>query len=655
VLNDGNVNFNLSSPSNISMVIAGPGSVTISNSGAITLSGINSFTGGNFLNAGSSLIAANGSAIGTPNITSYGTAINPASFSTLSAVTLPYLNITGGTTQLLSNITTTGAQTYGDLILGSTVSGTSTLRTSNANINFMGKIDGATAKSQSLAANAGTGVVTIGDSIGSVARLNSITMTGSSINILADIITAVGQTYSGNAYIGDASYIGRAPTVGFLFSGYSSYFQYSTPAITSAIKYLNMNPIYVRTLISEDPNVTFAGTVNDLIPHTHTLLVAAIAPDASAGSSSAASVNFGSSVGNVSPLFSLNAQVVVNQSQANSVSNYVGTVSLVGNVATYSDQTYRANVMTARAANQPGSVTFSIYDPNASITYLLPLQTSGAGAGQMNLQNPNSADTLTINGANNYLGVQNRSGTNNWVAVATITPALGYVAPVFVLPPFVPAELPAYFPPAPQPSIPAPVNFVALIATPVAMLTQNTPSMSNAAIASTIQNSTNFVFFSPAQSSGSVNVVMAPDASALAGSKMIAGMQSYGKDAVIPKSESGMVNILVKVLINGEPTTLASSSPTQGFKFTVPEGLLPSSIVSNTATLTASPATGSLVERAVQSDGSPLPTWLKYDPETNTFSADQIPVGAKAVEIKIQSIRNGQILEESPPIVIDAK
>jgi hypothetical protein len=425
-----------------------------------------------------------------------------------------------------------------------------------------------------------------------------------------------------------------------------------------------MNPIYVRTLISEDPNVTFTGTVNDLAPNTHTLLVAAIAPDASAGSSAASSVNFGASVGNVSPLYSLNAQVVVNQSQANSVSNYVGTVSLVGNVATYSDQTYRASVMTAQAATQPGSVTFSIYDPSASITYLLPLQTSGLGAGQMNLQNPNSADSLTINGANNYLGVQNRSGTNNWGAVATITPALGYVAPVFVppafVPPAMPVDMPIFFLPMPPmlpmpPLLPgAPAPFDPNAAAPAPKLFDVRPG-STAFIASTIQNSTNFVFFAPAQSAASVNVVMAPDANALGGSKTIAGMQAFNRDALIPKPDTGMVNVLLKVMINGEPTTLASSSPAQGFKFTVPEALLPSSIVSNTATLTASPTTGSMVERAVQSDGSPLPTWLKYDPETNTFSADQIPAGAKPVEIKIQSIRNGQVLEESPPIVIDTK
>jgi hypothetical protein len=116
-----------------------------------------------------------------------------------------------------------------------------------------------------------------------------------------------------------------------------------------------------------------------------------------------------------------------------------------------------------------------------------------------------------------------------------------------------------------------------------------------------------------------------------------------------------MVNVLMKVMINGQTTTLTSSSSSQGFKFQVPETLLPASIVSNTATLTASSTTGSVIERAVQSDGSPLPTWLKYDPETNTFSAAQIPAGSKPVEIKIQSIRNGQVLEESPPIVIDTK
>lgn len=533
------------------------------------------------------------------------------------------------------------------MILGS--AGTTTLSAANANINFMGKIDGATAKTQSLVANAGTGVVTMGDSVGSIARLNSITVTGSSINILADVLSAVGQTYNGNAFIGDASYIGRTPTVGFLFSGYNSYFQYSTPAITSTIKYLNMNPVYIRTMISEDPNVTFNGTVNDLVPNTHTLLVAAIAPDASAGSSAASSVNFRASVGNVSPLYSLNAQVVVNQNQTNSVLNYVGTVSLVGNVSTYSDQTYRANLMTAQATTQPGTVTFSVYDPAATITYLLPLQTSGAGAGEMNLQNPNSLDSLAINGSNNYTTVQNRNGTNNWGAPAVISPALNYVAPAFVPPAFAaPSAPPA---PAVQPATqPAIVNLP-----PPNMRIPGAAIASASAIAPTIQNSTNFVIYNASQNAGKVDVVMAPDANAVSGARTMAGMRVLAGDEAIQRPESGMVNILVKITINGQPTTLASSSSTKGFKFAVPEELLPETIVTSAGSRTNMPTLNGVVERAVLSDGSPLPSWLKYDAETNTFSAKEIPAGAKPVEIKIQTVKNGQVLEESPPIVLDAK
>jgi hypothetical protein len=633
VVNNGNVNFNLSSAANIAMLIAGPGSVAISNAGTITLSGINSYSGGNILHAGSSLIAGNSFAIGAPNILSNGTAINPASFGTLSSVTLPYLNISGGTTQLLSNITTAGAQTYGDLILGSTVSGTTTLRTSNANMNFIGKIDGATAKSQSLVANAGTGVITLGDSIGSLARLNSMSMTGSSINILADIITAVGQTYNGDAFIGDASYIGRTPTVGFLFSGYSSYFQYSTPAITSTIKYLNMNPAYVRTLISEDPNVTFTGTVNDLVTNTHTLLVAAIAPDASAGSSAAASINFGSSVGDVSPLYSLNAQVVVNQSQPNSVSHYVGTVSLVGNVATYSDQTYRANVMTAQAATQPGSVTFSVYDPNASITYLLPLQISGAGAGQINLQNSNSADTLIMNGTNNYFGVQNLNGANYWGNVATINTALGYVAPVFTPP--------TYTQPTPQPSTTSSVNVVPPASTPIAIPVQIMPSV-NTLITSQPYSSVS-VEISNLSTSQDTKLVTPPGESQLS---------STGNE--ISKPADNFINIKVNIVVDGGINTIISSVPKNMFAFKVPDILISNLIAAAPAQIGTSAPVIEFKVVATLSDDKPLPVWLKFDPITKTFTSDKVPEGVTSFEVKFKILDvNEKIVGESI-IIIEA-
>ena len=135
----------------------------------------------------------------------------------------------------------------------------------------------------------------------------------------------------------------------------------------------------------------------------------------------------------------------------------------------------------------------------------------------------------------------------------------------------------------------------------------------------------------------------------------MAGMRVLAGDEAIQRPESGMVNILVKITINGQPTTLASSSSTKGFKFAVPEELLPETIVTSAGSRTNMPTLNGVVERAVLSDGSPLPSWLKYDAETNTFSAKEIPAGAKPVESKIKTKKNGQVLEESPPIVLDAK
>jgi hypothetical protein len=317
-------------------------------------------------------------------------------------------------------------------------------------------------------------------------------------------------------------------------------------------------------------------------------------------------------------------------------------------------------MVSASAVAQPGTFTFSIFDPASSINYLLPAQTvgnsgcSGPSCGQMNLQNPNHLDVLVINGVNNYLNTQNTintGGAGYWNARMIQNTALGYNAPAPINNPlpvdeYIPPRFPATITSSLNPFVPPAIQRV----TPLADANQ-----SNSFVAATIQNGTNFIFQRAEQNNSSVNVTMAPDLNVQPGAKMLAGMQVVGRDEVLPKSEPGMVNILMKVMINGQTTTLTSSSSSQGFKFQVPEALLPPSIVSTIATLTTSPTTGSVIERAVQSDGSPLPTWLKYDPETNTFSASQVPQGAKAVEIKIQTFKDGQVLDESPPIQIDPK
>ena len=448
VANSGNLRFNLSSNSTIQMPISGTGTITVAGTGVITLTGNNSYTGATILNEGTSLIAGVNNAIGAGLINSNGTPSSPANFSTSSGVVMPTLNITGGTTAILSDISTTGAQSYtGNLIIGTSGTGTTTLQSSNANILIDATINGSANKVESLVVNAGTGMVTLGNSIGETARLNNLIVTGSRINILADIITGIAQTYNGAIYIGDASYLGKTPTVGFLFTdNYKGYFQYvsGVGVRSSTISYLDLNPIYVRTMISEDPSVTYNGTVNDTVANTHTLLVAAIAPTAISSSSgyaavnAGATINFNAPVGSSAPLYSLNAQTVVSNTQSNASTSYIGTVSLVDSVATYSDQIYRANLMSAQSSAAPGNVTFSVWDPAASVSFNLPEQSianSGCSSncGQINLQNPGSLDRLSINGTSNFILDANVTGVNNWGSEITFNQALGYVAPVTVV------------------------------------------------------------------------------------------------------------------------------------------------------------------------------------------------------------------------------
>jgi autotransporter-associated beta strand protein len=619
VANNGNLLFNLSSPGTISMPITGSGSVSIGNTGAVTLTGTNSYTGGTHIQGGATLVAGSDAAIGGAVITSMGSQVTPAVFGTSTGVVLPSLSIQGGSTRLISDITTTGSQTYSDLIIGPNSGQTITLTSGNNPIQFLGKIDGLTNKAQSLVANAGSGDITIGDSVSSNSRINNLTLTAQRIYILADVLTAVHQTYNGDVYIGDASYLNQTPQIGFLFANYRNYFEYSTTTTTSLIRYLNQNQIYIRTLISEDPNVTFNGAVNDLVANTHTLLVGVIAPDNSIGSNTASQLNFMGAVGNVSPLYSLNAQVLVNLSETNALSNYIGSIGIVDSVNTFTDQTYRANMMTARASTQPGTVTFSVFDPNAAINYLLPVQTAsnsacqGATCGRMNLQNPNHLDALVINGDNNYGGNQNNAlGAGYWRAPATENNALGYVPPV----------VQPTLPPEAQPSLP-PVK-------PQITEQRNPPPFH--------QNMQNLL-------SGSLN--MGPGEAGTVKVSMVSpdNLRAYGSLSDIPAPIAKTLNVIIQTRVNGELLNFATSAPTDGFAFAMPEVLTPRyTFVSQQLAADGLPNTLQLA--AVRPDGKPLPSWLKFNPETKTFTADRIPEGTPDMQLKIQTIQNGRVIEE---------
>jgi hypothetical protein len=340
---------------------------------------------------------------------------------------------------LLSSIHSTGSQSYDNLSLATTAAGlrttiagsnTISLTSQNANISLLGTIDGVAAKTQSLRVDAGTANVTLGDSVGSLARLNSIDITGRSIYVLADILTATSQTYNGNVFIGDATYLNKPRVLGFLFNNYRNYFEYQRGALVSTIDYLNTNPQYIRTMISEDPSVVFNGAVNDVTANTHTLLVAAIAPSIASASSSPPVIVYGEAVGAIAPLYSINSQTAINHSgvPASSSSQYVGSISIVGGASTFSSQTYSTASMTASALSSGGQVTFSVYDPNSSVTFLLPTHSTN-GVDQLNLYNGNAA-SLAIYGSSNYANNPNTGSASDQWSAPTLGNALGYVAPV---------------------------------------------------------------------------------------------------------------------------------------------------------------------------------------------------------------------------------
>ena len=129
----------------------------------------------------------------------------------------------------------------------------------------------------------------------------------------------------------------------------------------------------------------------------------------------------------------------------------------------------------------------------------------------------------------------------------------------------------------------------------------------------------------------------------------IGEMVVYNANAPIPSPGEGMLNVLIKVSLGSQELTLSRSASIKDFKFTVPEALLPPSIVSTAKQSEV------VVERAVQSNGELLPSWIVYDPETNTFTAKEVPAVAKPISIKIQTIGDGKVLEESPEIIIDTK
>jgi autotransporter-associated beta strand protein len=371
IVNNGTISFTGANDFEFVNAISGAGSINQSGAGLLTLSGNNTFTGSTSINHASLLVASN-TALGAGNVISDGGYLGFAPAVILQSLTVNTLNSVTGSTNiyLTTNILSAGAQIYNaNVIIRPDAGNSLTIDSASGgspgnDIRFNAYLDSADSKTNSLVINAGLGKVFIGDSVGSVARLNGLDITGSEIDILADVLTAFSQQYNGPVVIGNNG------KEGFLYERFIG-INGAAPSLFEG------NSIYARTLISEDPSITLNGTINDsnftnvgLIPNTHALQVAAI----SFAPSDIPVVNINGVVGNINPLHSMNIQTI----KANS-SGWFGELS-VGDVTTYSDQYYRSYDITLIPKMPDGTTTFTAIRTGASVSFssFRPSDTAGA-------------------------------------------------------------------------------------------------------------------------------------------------------------------------------------------------------------------------------------------------------------------------------------
>jgi len=206
-------------------------------------------------------------------------------------------------------------------------------------------IDSAASKSNTLNVNAGTGVVTIGNSVGSVAPLSSFVITGSTINLLADVLTSSQQIYNGSVVVGTNG------NDGFL---YTMFLAQTRPTLNFKI----LDTAHTRTLISMDPLVEFNGTLNPVAAGQYSLMIAAIYPGFVNGDlAKMPIVSFNGLVGSIYPFYSANIQTL-QAGDLFALTPATGVINVTGGVETTANQNYSSAQIALTANPTTNSVVF---------------------------------------------------------------------------------------------------------------------------------------------------------------------------------------------------------------------------------------------------------------------------------------------------------
>ena len=149
-------------------------------------------SGGGAISLGSTVNGAHNLTVNTSGATTFGGAVG--GFNALRGL----ITDAGGTTALSGNVTTSGAQAYGDAVnLAGDTTLTSTMASGDA-VNFASTVDGA----HSLTVNA-NGITTFGGAVGSLTALTSLTTSvGGTTMLNGDVNSSGAQTYNDAVTLG---------------------------------------------------------------------------------------------------------------------------------------------------------------------------------------------------------------------------------------------------------------------------------------------------------------------------------------------------------------------------------------------------------------------------------------------------------------------
>ncbi|MBU3629159.1 S-layer family protein, partial [Polynucleobacter sp. AP-Reno-20A-A9] len=272
IINNGTLTINESTSTTIANTLSGSGTYAQTGNGALTLSGNNNqvnpgpLTGQISVASGKTLILANAYALGNGSILSDSGRVGLGIDTTLRSLTI------NGPVTLITDIKTLGDQQYGGAVTFSSGSVLSPMLMSsqNGNISFLSTVN-SDAANRSLTLNALAGKVTLTDNAGylSSSRLSkgpSITdllINAKDVLLKADVYTLSTQTYNGAVVISD-----------------------------------NGSNGLTRSFLSQDPSITFLGTIDDSLNVTHTLDLKAV----SFSADQVPAITFRGAIGSIVPL-----------------------------------------------------------------------------------------------------------------------------------------------------------------------------------------------------------------------------------------------------------------------------------------------------------------------------------------------------------------